>query len=926
MKTASFKDTRREITHSFSRFMSIFLIVFIGCGFFSGINSTMPDMKITAEKYFEETNLSDLRLVSTIGIKSEDIKAVKSLDCVEGVCQGYSKDVFYQYKGQNLVLKFRSYNDKTFSSKDNMNKLTLIEGRMPEKPGEIVVDQKYSKKNDGFEIGRKIKVSSPYADESISDIFTTDTFEIVGYVTTPLYIGYERDKTSVGNGTVSGFVYAYETDFNMSYYTEMFVTLKNCDYPPFSDEYINRVNECRDDVVNAFTTSVNERYNYLYNLYDNKISSSKATVSSLEEILEFDLESLYLTKEKLSAEISECQKQIENSTSNLLILKLNKLNSNLSQLEELISARENGNESYVSALYSQLDDAKKDIAVAEKEMSSMTNPVILNYDRYASADYGSFDGDAQKIHAIGKVFPVFFIIVAGLVCLTTMSRMVEEYRTQIGTYKALGYTPFRIALKYLVYGTLASASGAFLGTIVGVKTLPIVIYNCYKILYNIPKLSTPINFRLVLACVLVSVTLTVVVVLYSCYKELSSQPSQLMRPKAPKLGKRVLIEKFPLLWNRLSFIGKVTIRNLFRYKKRFFMTVLGISGCTALILTGFGLKNSISSILNLQYGKIFDYGGMSLIDTSKVDSENVFNSLNELDDIDSAELSCQVNCKIQNGKDNHSVTIVVSENPEKLSEYVNLISPENDEKITLDDSGVVVTQKLAQLLELNKGDDITVNLAEKGNVTFKISDITENYVIHYIYISSELYEQTVEKPVYNTIFFNYKDDADTEKLSQDIISIDGILGLTLLKDNGKILEKSLNSLSGIVWLLIGCAGGLAIVVLYNLANINITERTREIATLKVLGFYDNETSSYILRENFLSATIGILLGFVLGILLHGFVVSTAEVDVVMFDRSIKPFAFVMSALLTFVFTCLVNLILHFKLKKIDMVLSLKSVE
>lgn len=926
MKTALIKDTRREILRSFSRFLSIFLIVFIGCGFYSGINSTMPDMKITAQEYFKDTNLMDLKLVSTIGIKAEDIKNVKSLDFVDGVSVGYSKDVFYKNQGQNLVLKFMSLNENHTSESDNINKLTLIEGRMPEKAGECVVDEKFRLSDTGFDIGDIMTVTSPYADTKIDEIFKYDTFTIVGYVTTPLYIGYERDKTTVGNGNVSGFVFINENDFNLDYYSEMFVTLKNCEYEPFSDEYLNRADECRDEIVQSFSESVNERYDYLFNLYTNKISSSEQTVLQLEQVLNADLTELYSLKSQMEELVLQYEKQLEEASGNIIKLKLSKIKSLLSEVDTLIVAKENDDTDCISQYEKQLENAKNEISDAKIKLEEISDPIVLDYDRYSNSDYGSFEGDSQKIHAIGKVFPIFFIIVAGLVCLTTISRMIEEQRTQIGIYKALGYSSVSIASKYLIYGVVGAILGSFFGNIVGSKTLPVAIYNSYKILYNIPIFLTPINWKLNIICVMVSTLLVCIVVVYSCFSSLSAQPSQLMRPKTPKLGRRVFLEKFPFIWNKISFIGKVTIRNLLRYKKRFLMTIFGVAGCTALILTGFGLKHSISAILDLQFEKIFNYGGMALIDCSSYDSQQMKNEIENLEGIVSCDLSCQVGCEIPNGIESYSGTIVVMDDQDKLSKYVNLIDIDTNNTLTLGTDGVIITEKLAQLLDLKKGDEITLDLADKGNVSFKIQNICENYALHYIYVTDVLYEKVVEKPTFNSCFFNYSNDVLLESLTENLVSTDGILGVTFLEENGESFENSLNSLMGIVWLLIGCAGALAIVVLYNLANINITERVREIATIKVLGFYDNETSAYIYRENIISAIVGIIFGWILGIFLHQFVVKTAEVDIVMFDRTLKASAYVFSALLTMFFTVLVNVILHFKLKKIDMVSSLKSVE
>lgn len=926
MKFALIKDTFREIKKSFSRFLSVFIIVFLGCGFYSGINATMPDMNLTAEQYYEKNNLMDIRLVSTIGIKAEDIAAVKLIDCVEGVMAGYSKDVIYNFEDNNHVLKFMSWNGKTEKSSDNINNLTLVEGRYPEKSGECVVDTKFYKKDDNFAIGKTITVSSPDKNESISDTFKTDTFEIVGYVSTPLYVGYERDKTTVGNGSVYGYVFVSENDFTLDYYSEMFVTVKDCDFKPYSDEYLERVEECRKEIYNAFTDKVNVRYDALLNIYEDRVKSGEKTVSMLEEILNAPVAELEELKSQLQTAVEDFEQQAQTDTSNLLNVKITQAKTKLSLIKELITAKENNDTKILDGYKAQLEQAKSEVYEGQKQLEQISGPVTLSYNRYSSSDYGSFYDDSQKIHSIGKVFPVFFIVVAALVCLTTMTRMIEEQRTIIGTYKAMGYKSAAIASKYLIYGITASALGSFLGTLVGVKTIPVLIYECYKILYSIPDFQTPFKWNTTLVCVIIAAALTAVTVLYSCYKELYAMPSQLMRPKAPKNGKRVFLEKFPKIWNKIGFIGKVTVRNLLRYKKRFFMTVLGVAGCTALMLTGFGLKHSISAILDLQFNDIFNYSGLAMINTSEYSADSSKQALDLVEGIKSSVLSFQQSGEIVNGKENYSVTVVVSENAKKISDYVNLKNPDTGDKIALDSKGVVVTNKLAKLLDIEAGDKITVDLGEKGSFSFEVSDITENYALHYVYISPELYEETVEKPQFNTCFFNMEKGCTKDDVSDEIVAAPEILGVSFLSDNGENFEKSLSSLSGIVWLLIGCAGALAMVVLYNLANINITERIREIATVKVLGFNDGETSAYIYRENIISAVIGILTGFVMGIFLHRFVVLTAEVDIVMFERSLAWWAYLFSAILTLVFTAIVNVVLHFKLKSISMVESLKAVE
>ena len=548
MKSALKKDTVREIRHSLGRFLSIFLIVLLGCGFFSGIKATMPDMIDTAEKYFSDNRLMDIKLMSSIGVKSEDVEAVKKADDVQGVMAGYSKDVFYYHENQNLVLKFMSFNNVVDeNSPNNLDKPVLLEGRLPEKKGECAVEVKMSSP-DTFKVGGEIKINEPDSSKNITDTLATDTYRIVGIVASPLYIGYERDATTVGNGTVVSNVFVPESEFVCDYYTELYVKFKGTDeLDPFSDEYKQAVKDKSVQAVEFFEDSVNARFEKLSSDAQDSIDVAQEKVDILKQALACDenqLTELLATAQKSVEEAQEAYDKAEQSGSSAKYLARSQL-LKAQQLEE------------------------DEIAGAKKELEAVKTPAFYQYDRFeASSDYSSFYGDAQKVDSIAKVFPVFFILVAALVCLTTMTRMVEEQRTQIGTYKALGYSGARIAGKYLFYAATAASAGSCIGVAVGLQIFPKIIYSCYNILYNIPDIDTPFKPVYMVLCLVVSVICTCSAVLYACIKELKSQPSQLMRPKPPQNGRRVLLERVDLIWNRLDFLAKVTVRNLLRYKKR----------------------------------------------------------------------------------------------------------------------------------------------------------------------------------------------------------------------------------------------------------------------------------------------------------------------------------------------------------------------
>lgn len=508
-----------------------------------------------------------------------------------------------------------------------------------------------------------------------------------------------------------------------------------------------------------------------------------------------------------------------------------------------------------------------------------------------------------------------------------MTRMVEEQRTQIGTYKALGYSGARIAGKYLFYAATAASAGSCIGVVVGLQIFPKIIYSCYNILYNIPDIDTPFKPVYMVLCLVVSVICTCSAVLYACIKELKSQPSQLMRPKPPQNGRRVLLERVDLIWNRLDFLAKVTVRNLLRYKKRFFMTIVGVAGCTALIVTGFGLKYSIKTIAEKQFNEIFLYDGIAVLNSADFDEKQLEDKISSIAQVDKSMLMQSIDGIAENESENQSVSMIVPKAPENMGDYIDLVSAENGSNLKVKSGSVIITQKLAKLLDLKTGDTITIKLSGHEEKEFKIGGVSKNYALHYIYITPDDFESVYgEKPVYNLSFIDLKKDTDENSFKEQLISNDEFYGISFKNDSSRGFLNSVDSLDAIVILLIVCAGGLAFVVLYNLANINITERVREIATIKVLGFYDGETSAYIYRENLISTIVGIIVGLAAGKILHYFVVITSEVDLVLFNRQLVWWAYVLGALLTLAFAFIVNLVLHFKLKKIDMVESLKSVE
>ena len=573
----------------------------------------------------------------------------------------------------------------------------------------------------------------------------------------------------------------------------------------------------------------------------------------------------------------------------------------------------------------KLDDAKK-------ELEDLEMPEWMVTDREELPEYTDYGDNADRLRNIGQVFPVIFFLVAALISLTTMTRMVEEQRTQIGTLKALGYKKSAIAAKYICYAFFATLLGSVLGMLIGEKIIPYIIITAYGIMYHNVANTISIDYQpgFALIASAASVVCTVGATLFASGKELQETPASLMRPPAPKEGKRVLLERLTFIWKHLSFSWKSTIRNLFRYKKRLIMTVFGIAGSMGLMLVGFGIQDSISDIAAIQYRELQHYDGMVIEDSDATEEEHaeLFEYMKENEQIAHCNRVQMTKISAPKGSSNISIYLFV---PESLSEFARDVTLKNritGETYELTDEGAAISEKTASLLGLKVGDMIPL---KKGDKEYKVrvAVITENYMSHYLYMTPRVYEQTFgEMPEYENIVFTMQEDCkdDLEMAGTRILANPGALSISYTSSLASQVDRMLSTLDAVILVLIVSAGMLAFVVLYNLNNINITERQRELATLKVLGFYDGEVSQYVLRENVILTVLGIMFGAVFGILIHRYVITTVEVDAVMFGRNIKPLSFLYSGILTSIFSIVVNGVMHFKLKTIDMVESLKSVE
>lgn len=611
---------------------------------------------------------------------------------------------------------------------------------------------------------------------------------------------------------------------------------------------------------------------------------------------------------------------------------------------ELDAARqefETGQEAYekeAQAFQKLQDETLPDLKAAQRtidqerekldELEPATFTLLLRDD---NPGYLEYEENANRISSIATVFPTIFFLIAALVSLTTMGRMIEEKRTEIGTYKALGYKNSEVSLKFIIYSLTAGLTGTLLGLLVGFYLFPTIIINAYGQLYNMTEFPTPWYLSYSLIGLAVGLFCTVGISMIVLRVDLMSSPATLLRPKAPKAGKTILLERIQPLWRRLNFNQKVTMRNLFRYKSRMFMTVFGIAGCTAMILTGFGLKNSISDIVPIQFNEVWRYQGIVTFDeeASTQAIEEYQAAVSQLDLLSATLGMTSENLTVaQTGKASQEVTVYVPENPAELSDFVSFTDRKTGEVYALGDNGVIINEKLAKLFQLAIGDTIELKNGDNEIFEVTISGITENYVGHFAYFSPTYYEEIFgEIPTYNSELLLFSEALTKEQENQianDLMKQDRVLNVTFLSDSSTALDDTTEILNIVVWLLIISAGLLAFIVLYNLNNINISERIRELSTIKVLGFYNKEVTMYIYRENIFLTLFGIIAGLFLGQILHGYVLATVELDMLMFSPEIHLLSYLYSSLITLFFTIIVGFVMYQKLKHVDMIEALKS--
>jgi len=811
------KTLLRTIKKSFGRYMAIMAIMLLGVGLFSGLKISKIAMVDEYNGYVEETGLFDFHLLSTLGFSEDDAQAVSTLPGVETAECCFSADTLLSFDGSESAYKI-------FTLPDEINKLTLVAGRLPESGTECVADASVFSESD---IGSVLQISDNNED-SVREQFAQTEYTIVGIVKTPLYIGSGRGTTAIGGGTLEGFVFMDSESVKSEIYTDIWLSLTERAYV-YSDEY--------KEIIERYTSAVTE-------LCDSMV-----------------------------------QDRYEALTAN--------------------------------------------IPPDQLPYADILQPSAYVLTRESNEDYVSFQRDTQIVYGVSNIFPVFFFLVAILICITTMSRMVDEERTQIGSLKAMGYGSFEISKKYILYASSASFIGWLIGFFVGTGLIPQVLWMVYGSIYRFASLSYLFSPSLAIGTLAVCLVCSISAVLFSCYKELSQTPAQAMRPKAPKNGKRVFLEFIPFLWKSLSFLMKVSVRNVFRYKKRLIMMMLGISGCTALLVAGFGIRDSVQNVANYQYDEIMKYD-LSVIFAKDLSAAAVESFL--IDSGMKKENSAFLNissAEIFANNTSGDASLVISDSSD-LSAFLNFHRGEEEIPYPADDDAII-SKKLARDLSLGAGDSLELETADGKKLMLTVSGVFDNYVNDYVYISADTCaEQCGSVPAYNSVYIIT--DKNCNEAASELLNIENVSHVSLNEDMRMRINNSLSSIDYIVLLVVVCAGALAFIVMYNLTNINIIERTREIATIGVIGFYPRESASYVLRENLILSGIGAVLGLVLGKLLHKFIMSMIVVGGVMFDDRISLFSYAVSLILTIVFALIVNIVMYGKLKKIPLAESLKTVE
>lgn len=889
----------REIKNSFPRFLSLLIMSFLGVFVFSGLKATAPAMMDSLDQYYKEPNTYDIKLTSTLGFDNldyfSDIEEIKDIEL-----SNYNDTPFKGKNDKDYVIQIASVTS-------SLNKLDYDISSL--KDNELLVEKAFIEKSE-YQIGDTITF-----DETC---FKNNTFVIKGVVDSTLFfsnadLSNNRGKTNVGNGTINFYGFTTLNTFSLDYYKNIYITVKYANlYQTNSKKYVEIIDNVKNKLVLKEEKVLKNKLDKVKEIYEplKEVNDNIIKYNEEKKLIDYYLGLLNMSQDEFKVYFS----QLDKNDANYSLYK---------QLYDGIILYENSTEEY-NNLLSQIEAQGYTIESFNNYVNSLKrivdNARMYVYDRLDNSTYKSYIDDTNSITNLAYVFPLVFYAVAILVSLVSMNRMVEDDRLMLGTFKSLGFSNNQILFKYMLFALLATLIGGILGVGLGVIIIPSMINSIYRILFDLPKFYINLNFKDSLIGFIIAVICIGGATLFTLVKELKAKPAELLRPKAPKPGKRILLEKWHAVWNRIKFSNKITIRNISRYKKRVIVTTLGIAGCCALMLCGFGIRDSISDIPEKQFGYVTSQDAtVYFSNISKKEADNL---------LVQDEIVSHSNVSLINGETGqYDITINVLENG--YEEFQHFYDVKTKENLSLNDNEVFISDKLAQLLSLSKGDKIEFNDNNYNNYSFTIASVVENYIYHYVYMTESTYKQvTNEEMIVNTAYIKLKNlnEEEKENFQKKLLNNEDILNVTFVQDAIDSADDMLQSLNKVVIILIVLAALLSFIVLYNLSNINIHERKREIATLKVLGFYQKEVDHYITQENIILTIIGIIIGLIFGYFLTNIVISTVEIEYVRFIHKIKFLSFVYASLLSILFTLIVNLITHFSLEKIDMIESLKSVE
>lgn len=903
MKTKTYlKASFREIKQSKGRFIAIVLIIMLGTLLFVGVKTAGPVMQKTMDHYVDQKNLSDLQVISTAGLTEDDLTKAKKIPHAQ-VETG--KQIYYANAQKNEVAQIFSYTDTA-----KQNKLKVVEGHLPEKQGEIVLDEKA--KNSGYKIGDSYTIDS-------EDLVQKE-YKVVGFVRSPLFINnLERGYANVGNGRVDYFAYLPESDFNTTIDSVIYLTFTNVtDLDTYSQAYEDRMAKNQETVEIIFQDRPTQRLDELKKQATADLQPAKQKIEDSQSQLDAAVSQLESAKTQMTQQMAAIE-QLPEAQRDTALNQLSEQQAQLAQQEQALAEQQQ-----------KLTESEETIKEKQEKINTLEKPTYRYQERSENVGFQEFGDLAERIAAIANVFPVFFFFIAALITFTTMTRMVEENRREIGALKALGYTKLEIAKKYAIYATLASGIGILLGTVLGTNLLPRIIFELSNEQYDIGSAVIFYDWAPIIQAAVAFFIAAFGAAMIVLFKDLREKPAALLQPKAPKPGKRILLEYIKPLWSRLSFNQKISYRNLFRYKSRMLMAIIGIAGCAGLMVAGVGLKDSLSSVSEKQFGPITDYQAIVTIDQSADKSADTAKQTLEDDPKFKALLAVDMQTLElrKKGQASQSLTMIAPKEKNQLENFIHLLGTDGQAR-ELPNDGIAITQKAAELFGLAKGDTVSLYTDDQKELKVKNREVLQNYLGNFVYMSADYYHKVSGKSAETNAFLVQtaamtKDQED--HLSEKLLETGSVTNTSFVSKQIETQEESMANLDSVVLIFVVLSGLLAFIVLYNLTNINISERVRELSTIKVLGFFDKEVTMYIVRENIIFTLLGIIGGFGIGYVLTDFILRQASMENVIFPLVITWKAYALSSILTILFTVIVMIVTHFKLKHINMIDALKSNE